>query len=119
MSYTKDILAQPIPGILDITTSTIKTDFTDKCQAFRIALFPEPPVAPEVNLTRYIASPDWDWPVLSVIELKNACTTKIKGTTPGPDVITQEIITQAYNIIPDVFYSIFSILLNYGYYPRY
>ena len=58
MLYTKDILAQPIPGILDITTSTIKTNFTNKYQAFQTALFPEPPVAPEVNLTRYIASPD-------------------------------------------------------------
>ena len=27
MSYTKDIIAQPIPGITDTVTNTIKSDF--------------------------------------------------------------------------------------------
>jgi len=40
---------------------------------------------------------------LSEIELKNACNLKIKGKTPGPDLITQEIIVHAYNAIPKVF----------------
>jgi ribonuclease HI len=118
MSYTKDMLAQPIPGILDIRSNTIKTDFGQKCEAFRTALFPKPPTAPEVALASYVASPDWNWPVLSRIELQNACTTKIKGKTPGPDLITQEIITQAYDTIPDVFYGVFSILLNTGHHPK-
>jgi hypothetical protein len=55
---------------------------------------------------------------LSSIELENACTTKLKGKTPGPDLITQDIITQAYNTIPDVFYGVYSILLNTGYHPK-
>ena len=101
MSYTKDAQAQPIPGIRDISTNTVKTDFIDKCQAFRTALFPEPPIALEVDLSDYKADPSWDWPILSTIELKTACTTKLKGKTPGPDLITQDIITQAYNTIPD------------------
>ena len=29
----------------------------------------------------------WDWPNLTKSELKNACSTKIKGKTPGPDSI--------------------------------
>jgi hypothetical protein len=88
MSYTKDVIAQPIPGITDISTDTLKTDFGDKCDAFRAALFPNPPTAPDVDLSDYTANPSWDWPELSSIELKNACTTKLKGKTPGPDLIT-------------------------------
>ena len=118
MSYTKDVLVQPIPGITDISTNTLKTDFQDKCDAFRAALFPNPPTAPDVDLLGYTSNPDWDWPALEPLELRNACTTKLKGTTPGPDLITQEIITHAYNTIPDVFYSIYSVLLNTGYHPR-
>ena len=118
MSYTKDVQAQPILGIRDISTNTVKSDFNDKCQAFRTALFPEPPIAPEVDLSDYIADPSWEWPILSTIELKTACTTKLKGKTPGPDLITQDIITQAYNTIPDVFYGVYSILLNTGYHPK-
>jgi hypothetical protein len=34
----------------------------------------------------------WKWPSLTKGELENACSTKIKGKTPGPDFITQEII---------------------------
>ena len=111
-------MAQPIPGITDISINTLKTDFSDKCDALRAALFPNPPTAPEVDLSDYTANLSWDWPILSAIELKNACTTKIKGKTPGPDLITQDIITQAYNTIPDVFYGVYLILLNTGYYPK-
>jgi len=31
MSYTKDVQAQPILGIRDISTNTVKSDFNDKC----------------------------------------------------------------------------------------
>ena len=88
MSYTKDVLVQPIPGITDISTNTLKTDFQDKCDAFRAALFPNPPTAPDVDLLGYTSNPDWDWPALEPSELRNACITKLKGTTPGPDLIT-------------------------------
>ena len=118
ISYTKDVLVQPIPGITNISTNTLKIDFQDKCNAFRAALFLNPPTAPDVDLLGYTSNPDWDWPALEPSELRNACTTKLKGTTPGPDLITQEIITHAYNTIPDVFYSIYSVLLNTGYHPR-
>jgi hypothetical protein len=37
---------------------------------------------------------------------------------PGPDLITQEIIGYAYTTIPEIFYSIFSILINTGYHPK-
>ena len=60
ISYTKDILAQPIPGITDISNNTVKTDFYGKCDAFRQVLFPNPLVAPEVNLSDYTVNPDWN-----------------------------------------------------------
>jgi len=60
MSYTKDILAQPIPGITDISNNTVKTDFYGKCDAFRQALFLNPPVAPEVDLSNYTVNLDWN-----------------------------------------------------------
>lgn len=118
MSYTKEVQIQPIPGIKDLESNIIKTDFTGKCEALRSALFPSPPSAPEVDLSGYTPSPYWDWPSLSQIELQTACTTKPKGKTPGPDLITQEIITHAYNTIPEVFFSIYSILINTGYHPK-
>jgi hypothetical protein len=55
---------------------------------------------------------------LSIVELQNACSTKIKGKTPGPDQITQDIILQAYKAIPDVFYKLYSSLLDTGYHPK-
>lgn len=118
MSYTKDVLAQPIPGITDITSNTVKSDFHGKCDAFRAALFPDPPSAPEVDISDYTVDPAWNWPVLSHFEVQNACNTEIKGKTPGPDGITHDIITQAYNTIPELFFSIYSILLNNGYHPK-
>jgi hypothetical protein len=93
MSYTKDVFIQPIPDIVDSSKNTKNSDFAGKCEAFRTTLFPAPLEAPLVDLNSYYASTNWDWPDLSKIELQNAYTSKIKGKTPGPDNITQEIIT--------------------------
>ena len=118
MSYTKSGNNQPIPPIFDTDTSLNKSMFQEKCNIFRKVLFPEPLSSRLVNLDNYKASSKWDWPKLSKIELEHACTTKIKGKTPGPDLITQDIIVQAYLAIPDVFYNVYSILINQGYYPK-
>ena len=118
MAYTKDIIVQPIPNIRNIRTNALETDFSGQCDAFRTALFPDPPTAPDIDFSDYSGDPDWNWPILSNIELENAYTSKIKGKTPGPDLITQEIITQAYNAIPDIFFQVYSILINTGYHPK-
>jgi hypothetical protein len=55
---------------------------------------------------------------LSKIELTNACSAKIKGKTPGPDSITQELILKAYEACPDEFYSLYSYLIDIGYHPK-
>jgi hypothetical protein len=118
MAYTKDVLYQPIPNIRDPRSNTLKSDFKGQCQTLRETLFPEPPETPKPEFNGYKEDPNWEWPSLSKIEVQEACTMKIKGKSPGPDEITQEIITQAYNAIPEIFYLVFSILINTGYHPK-
>ncbi|KAF7880198.1 uncharacterized protein EAF01_012046 [Botrytis porri] len=96
MAYTKDFQDQKIPNI------ATESSFEGKCVAFRSTLFPPPPITPKPQWEGYKQSQKWEWPSLSQIELRNACSAKIQGKTPGPDGITQEIITKAYKAIPQV-----------------
>ena len=116
MAYTSDKRVERTPPIQSAPTQLEET-FLGKCSAFRNTLFPPPPRAPKPKWDNYRPSTKWDWPNLTESELKNACSTKIKGRTPGPDSITQEIILQAYRAIPCVFYRLYSSLINIGYHP--
>jgi hypothetical protein len=125
MSYTKGLSSQPIPSLFDINTQELESTFHKKCNIFRSTLFPTPPnsIGPNLeglqNNTNYSnKSNKWNWPLLTQVEIKNACTSKIKGKTPGPDFITQEIIIQAYLAIPEIFFKVYSTLLNKGYHPK-
>ena len=84
---------------------------------FREALFPRPPITKDPDWDSYSYNRDWKWPSLEPSELKLACSTKIKGRTPGLDSISQEIITRAYSIIPEYFYRLYSCLIDIGYHP--
>jgi ribonuclease HI len=118
MSYTKDKRIEKIPPIKASTSSTSVDSFQEKCSVFRSILFPSPPQAPEPNWDKYRPNPEWKWPILTRDELDSACsTTKIKGKTPGPDQITQEIIQQAYQAVPDSFFRLYSSLIDTGYHP--
>ncbi|EDO04694.1 hypothetical protein SS1G_07177 [Sclerotinia sclerotiorum 1980 UF-70] len=112
MTYTKDFQDQRIPDI------SSESSFEGKCSAFRSTLFPPPPTTLKPQWVGYKQSKKWEWPNLSQIELSNACSAKIQGKTPGPDGITQEIITKAYKAIPEIFFTLFSKLLNLGYHPK-
>jgi hypothetical protein len=112
MSYTKDSQVSRIPTILG------ESDFKGKCKALKNTLFPTPPEATRPNWSKYRPS-SWKWPSLTVVKLADACSAKVKGKTPGLDGITQEIILYAYQAIPEVFLSLFSSLLDLGYYPIY
>src|SRR5882762_3857969 len=112
MSYTKNTTSSLIPSLFNIETKELELMFQQKCNIFRNTLFPDPPVTPLINLVLYTGSNYWKWPLLSKVELRDSCTSKIKGKTPGPDLITQEIIVQAYLAIPEVFYIVYSILIN-------
>lgn len=93
MAYTKDRQPEKLPPILG------RESFQDKCDILRESLFPSPPQAPEPNWESYEPS-NWNWSTLTTSELENACSTRIKGRTPGPDSISQDIILQAYKAIP-------------------
>jgi len=118
MSYTKNTTSSLIPSLYNIETKELESTFQQKCNIFRSTLFPDPPITPPIDLVSYIGSNNWKWPLLSKVELRDSCTSKIKGKTPGPDLITQEIIIQAYSAIPEVFYIVYSILINQGYHPK-
>ena len=85
MAYTKDRQPKKLPSILG------REFFQDKCNILRETLFPSPPQAPKPNWESYKPSA-WNWSILTNSKLKNAYLAKIKGKTPGPDSIGQDII---------------------------
>ncbi|KAF7564345.1 uncharacterized protein PtrM4_152490 [Pyrenophora tritici-repentis] len=111
MAYTKDNKVERIPPIQG------ETSFDKKCQAFRNTLFPPPPITEAPTFTNY-QEKRWDWPALSTTELERACSSQVKSSTPGPDAITQDIITAAYKAQPQTMFRAFSLLFNYGYHPK-
>src|ERR1700733_1265967 len=111
MAYTKDRQPEKLPPILNRET------FQGKCDILRETLFPLPPQAPEPSWESYEPT-DWNWSVLTTSELENACSAKIKGKTPGLDSIGQDIILQAYRAIPEVFYKLYSCLIDLGHHPK-
>ncbi len=121
MSYTKNKdNSTIIPSLYNIQTKELESTFHNKCNIFRNTLFPTPPITSLVNFSEnnYNSNKEWKWPLLSKVELANSCNSKIKGKTPGPDFITQEIIVKAYLAIPDIFYIVYSIFINQGYHPK-
>ena len=112
LAYTKNRLVEKILSISN------KTDFYNKCKVFRETLFPTPPSAPKPTWDRYRPY-NWNRPSLARSELKNACSAKIKGKTPGLNLINQDIIQQAYKAIPNIFFKLYSSLLDLGYYLKY
>ena len=111
MAYTKDNLSTRIPAIKG------KESFREKCQAFREDLFPPPPTTPAPSLHTYKGDKKWDWPSLTKEELEHACL-KVKATSPGPDLISQEIVKQVYQAQPELLFKIYSALFNLGYQPK-
>lgn len=95
----------------------MKMTYKGKCAAFREIFFP-PPTTSKSRWSRYKQNNQWDWPELTKVELRNACSAKIKGKTPGPDGITQDMIIRAYETIPNNFLDVFGELLNLGYHPK-
>ena len=105
-----------IPSILS-AENTLEESFGGKCKAFRDVLFPTPPHAEEAEWDTYQPG-SWTWPSLTISELESACSAAIKGTTPGPDGIPHQIISQAYAAIPNVFFHLYSSLFEVGYHPQ-
>jgi len=115
MSYTKNKTVERLPSIR--SSRGLEDTFKGRCNALRDTLFPTPPRTESPSWEGYRPS-DWSWPTLARIELTNACSAKIKGKTPGPDLITQELILKAYEACPDSFFSLYSYLIDIGYHPQ-
>ena len=122
--YTKASTNSLIPTINGQDT------FASKCREFRETLFPEPPEdttepqpQPQQRSNTRSTAPStttaWEWAPLDETELCNACSTaNVKGKTPGPDGITQEIIHKAYKAIPVTFLRVFNTLIyEQGHHP--
>ncbi|KAH7556799.1 hypothetical protein BM1_06233 [Bipolaris maydis] len=113
MDYTKEKRVEKIPPIQG---ETLETSFKGKCKAFRKALFPPPPSTTPPSFNNH-QEKEWEWPALSITELERACSNKVKSSSPGPDALSQEIITAAYQTQPNMFFKAYSLLFNYGYHP--
>jgi hypothetical protein len=112
LKYTKSTRVERIPSILE------EVSFKGKAKVFRETLFPRPPASQEPDWLQYNTNSIWKWPSLDQYELELACSTKVKGKTPGPDNISQELVTRAYKAIPQYFYKLYKYLINIGYYPK-
>jgi ribonuclease HI len=117
MAYTQSTTSQRMPSIQ--SAQSLEDTFDGKCSALRSALFPKPPETSLPDWDTYSPREQaWEWPPLSKIELREACSSKVKSKTPGPDNITQDIIIAAYRANDELFFRIFSLFFNYGYHPR-
>lgn len=117
MAYTQSTTSQRMPSIQ--SAHSLEDTFDGKCSALRSALFPKPPETSLPDWDTYSPREHaWEWPPLSKIELREACSSKVKSKTPGPDNITQDIIIAAYRANDELFFRIFSLFFNYGYHPR-
>jgi hypothetical protein len=114
----KELTYQRIPAIQasEATPTMLEDTFTGKCYAFRNTLFPPPPVTDPISWVNYQEG-RWEWPALSRNEVEAACSSKVQSSTPGPDVINQEIITAAYQAQPDILFKVFSLFFDHGYHP--
>ena len=111
LAYTKDNLSTRIPAIKG------KESFTKKCKAFREDLFPPPPTTATPSFHTYRGDSRWTWPALTEDELSFACC-KVKATSPGPDLISQEVIQKVYLAQPEALFEIYATFFNLGYHPR-
>ena len=102
---------------------------SEKCHALSQALFPQSTVPMVDNLMPTDIIPDpiinrsfshsygckWEWPELTVEEIKNAVPNK--STAPGRDQLDWTIIKAAISVIPDFFYQAYSYLFTCGQHP--
>lgn len=117
MSYTTSSKVQRIPHIQN-KEGQLQTTFTGKCSALREGLFPPPPTGQEPDWESYNPNANWEWPETTTQEVKAACSSEVLSKSPGPEGITQEIITRAYIAIPDEMNKLFATLVDIGYHPR-
>lgn len=116
LKYTNGSKIQRMPPILNLQKVEQNT-FKGKCAALKETLFQKPPEAETPQWDNYTTNSKWAWPTLSEGEIEHACSSNIQSKSPGPDLITQEIITNAYKAIPEIFLECYRIFIDAGYHP--
>lgn len=118
MFYTNNRRVEKI-SCITICTEQLVNSFQNKVSTLQSTLFLKSLISAEINWDNYIVSVNWNWSSLSTIELVKACfTISVKGKTPESDKITQAIIAKVYKAISDLFYKLYSSLLNTEYYSN-
>jgi ribonuclease HI/endonuclease/exonuclease/phosphatase family metal-dependent hydrolase len=116
MGYTKDGQPNRIPQIRD-SGGNLQETFEGRCDAFKTAFYPPPPIAPEPQWSTYRRG-DWEWPKLEMIELQTVCHAVSRCTAPGPDDIDWTVLNRALEAAPDDFLEIYGIFMSIGYQPK-
>jgi ribonuclease HI len=101
------------------------TTFTEKCEAFLTALFPNNSATiasldfeNDVNIYSESENNQCSWPELTKKELEQAIFTSSIKKAPGPDKISFSIIQKAYLTIPNLFLQLYSKLIKAGFHPE-
>jgi hypothetical protein len=118
--YTKHKKVERIP-IIKYTKEGKEVQalsFKEKSEAFLSTLFPKPPATDPPNWEDYQPSPKWEWPNIELEEIRTAIFCSSIKKAPGPDQISFKIIQQAFLAMPDIFYRIYSKLIEKGYHPK-
>src|SRR5947207_9280484 len=77
-------------------------------------LFKKPPQSEAVNWNNYIKK-DWEWPVVSRDEIKEAIFSSSIRKTAGSDKISFLILQKAFENIENRFVILYSNLISYDY----
>ena len=121
-SYTKQRFLTRLPTLYYDKDNNKEEaiSFSQKCNAFYIILFKEPPISEKISLDilkSYIEK--YTWPEVKDSEIANAIYQSSKNKAPGPDKISFIIIQNAYKNIKNRFNILYKALIKYRYHPIY
>src|SRR5205809_2221085 len=88
--------------------------FEQKCEVFMQVLFKKPPQSEAVNWNNYIEK-NWEWPVVSRDEIKEAIFSSSTRKAAGSDKISFLILQKAFESIENRFVTLYSNLISFGY----
>src|SRR5204863_9230340 len=90
--------------------------FEQKCEVFMQVLFKKPPQSEAVNWNNYIEE-NWEWPVVSRDEIKEAIFSSSTRKAAGSDKISFLILQKAFESIENRFVTLYSSLISFDYHP--
>ena len=111
--FTKPRRIEKLPSISQPEGGLVM-DFNSKCKAFITAMFLPPPITTAIDISQIPGL----WPQVIQKEIQQAIFTSSGKKAPGPDGISFTIIQEAYKAIPDLFYTVYSVLIENGYHPH-